>query len=124
MATGCPHCACVLAEGAGAHVLLAMLAADDLDAALAHGLLDARPCAACATACTARLLAARDARRVALAARERHRARGARLARRKAERDAARVPPPSTATMQTPALPSAAAEALARALAKAAARKP
>ena len=36
MATPCPHCACASADGGNAHALLAMLAADDLDAALAQ----------------------------------------------------------------------------------------
>ena len=63
-------------------------------------------------------------RLVALAARDRYRARAARLARRKAEREAARTPPPSRTDVNVPALPTAAADVLARALAKAAARKP
>jgi len=119
----CPHCPCVAAEGGDAHALLAMLAADDLDAALDLGLLDAQPCPSCDAACNARLLEARDARRFALAARARFGARGAREARRKAERDAARAPVPA-ATAKLPALPPSAADVLARALAKAATRKP
>src|SRR5690606_29675539 len=112
-------CACTQAHPA--HALLAALRGDDLDAALALGLLDAQPCPDCAPDCSARLVEARDARRFALAARERHRARAARLARIKAEREAARRPVAAPATQQaTPvALPSAAADALARALAKA-----
>ena len=102
----------------------AALRADDLDAALGLGLLDAQPCPTCADACTARLVAARDERRFALAARDRFLARAARLARRKTEREAARTPPPSPAAMKAAALPPAAADVLARALAKAAARKP
>ena len=96
----------------------AMLMADDLDAALQLGLLDAQPCPGCDGGCNARLIEARDARLVALAARERHRARDARLQRRKAERQAARAPA-ATIASAAPALPSAAADALARALAKA-----
>jgi len=115
----CPACAC--AQPHPAHALLAALREDDLDAALSLGLLDAQPCPACAAECGVRLIEARDARRFALSARERHRARAARLARIKAEREAARRPVAAPATQQaTPAaLPSAAADALARALAKA-----
>ncbi|MGV8922574.1 MAG: hypothetical protein ACOH1L_04385 [Thermomonas sp.] len=97
--------------------MLASLGIDDIDAALAHGLLDVMPCPACDSACNALLATAREARQIALAARDRHRARGARLQRRKAERDAARVPKALPA--QAPALPAAAADVLARALAKA-----
>ena len=107
-------------QGAQAHAVLASLHMDDLDAALAHGLLEVLPCPACNSACNAHLATAREARKIALAARDRHRARAARLQRRKAERDAARVPKASPT--QAPALPAAAADVLARALAKA--RKP
>lgn len=123
MTTPCPQCDCSSADGAGVHALLALLADDDLDAALAHGLLDALPCSACADDCSARLIAARDARRAVLAARERYRARAQRLLRRKTEREAARAPAPSPAT-RAPALPTSAADALARALAKASGRDP
>ena len=100
---------------------------DDLDAALALGLLDAQPCPSCAAKCGAQLIEARDARRVALAARERHRARALRLARIKSDREVARRPASAQASapaaqQTTPALPAAAADALARALAKAKAR--
>jgi outer membrane receptor protein involved in Fe transport len=71
-------------------------------------LLEAQPCPSCATDCNARLLEARDARRFALAARARFRARDERLARRKADRDAARAPMPSAAA-KAPALPPSAA---------------
>jgi hypothetical protein len=121
MATPCPHCACASAAGGNAHAVLAMLAADDLDAALELGLLAAQPCPGCETGCHVRLVAARDARHCALAARDRHRARARRLLRRKAEREAARAPLPSPAT-RAPALPPSAADALARALAKASGR--
>ena len=121
MATPCPHCACASVDEAGAHALLALLAKDDLDAALVQGLLDARACPACDAACNARLIAAREERRFALAARDRHRARGARLARRKAEREATRASVPLQAA-KAPALPPSAADILARALAKAAER--
>ncbi len=119
----CPHCGCNAGAGAPAHALLALLAMDAVDAALDAGLLDAAGCDACPPACNDRLHAAAEARRSALAARERHRARTLRLARRKAERDAARsAPVPRQADAMAhaaPALPSAAADALARALAKA-----
>ena len=123
MAGTCPHCGCAAQQGEAAHALLAMLADDDVDAALACGLLDALPCPSCSVDCNAALAEARDARRVALAARDRFVARNARLQRRKAERDAARRPPPGVASTQAAALPSAAADALARALAKAKERR-
>jgi hypothetical protein len=71
----CPVCGCTHADPA--HAIAQALQADDLDAALQLGLLDAAPCAGCDAACTARLVEVRDARRFALAARERHRARDA-----------------------------------------------
>ena len=121
MHTSCPTCSCALEHPA--HALLAALREDDLDAALRLGLLDAAPCPSCAAACGAQLTEVRDARRFALAARERHRARAVRLARISAERDAARRPAIAPSAQQAaPALPSAAADALARALAKAKAR--
>lgn len=121
MHTFCPICSCTHPHPA--HALLAALREDDLDAALALGLLDAAPCPSCAPACGAQLIAARDTRRFALAARQRHRARAARLARIEAERDAARrTAAAPTAQQAAPALPAAAADALARALAKARAR--
>lgn len=122
----CPHCACSSADGLHAHAVLKLLAVDDIGAALEHGLLDALACATCEPRCNTLLANARDARLTALAARERYRARSARLARREAERDAARIhatPVQATpAQVRAPALPAAAADALARALAKA--RKP
>ena len=116
----CPSCACT--QPNAAHALLTVLHEDDLDAALQRGLLDAHPCPGCDANCNARLIEARDGRRVALAARERHHARAARLLRRKTEREAARTPP-ATIVNATPALPSGAADALARALAKARERR-
>ena len=114
----CPGCTCVQAHSA--HAVLAALRADDLDSAMALGLIEAQPCPDCSDACKARLIAARDARRAALATRERYRAREARLSRIKAERAAARRPAPaSTEVQRTPALPKAASDALAKALAKA-----
>lgn len=122
MPAACPLCRCNGPHPA--HALLAALRQDDVDAALELGLLDAQPCPSCATICNTQLREARDARRSALAARTRFRARGERLARRKAERDAVRAPAPTSAAMKAPALPASAADVLARALAKAALRKP
>jgi hypothetical protein len=96
----------------------AALLEDDLDRALELGLLDAAPCPGCDAACRMRVAAARDARQQALAARERYRARQARLARRAEERAARRA----DAARSPSALPPAAAAALARATARA--RKP
>jgi hypothetical protein len=118
MTPGCPLCDCTTVEEGGAHALQGMLASCDIDAAIEHGLLTAKPCDGCDTRCNARLIAARDDRLCALQARERHRVRAARLQRRKAEREAARTPP-ATLASTAPALPTAAADALARALAKA-----
>ena len=122
MPARCPRCACTYELGAHAHGLLAHLLEDDLDAALADGLLDAASCTQCTPDCTALLIHARDARRGAMAARERHRARAERLSRIKAERDAARNLT-ATASKHEQTLPSAAADALARALAKARERR-
>ena len=116
MPTKCPLCNCT--ETHQAHAILAALRDDDIDAAIERGLLDAVPCPDCNADCASQLIAARDARLRALAARERFRAREARLARRAAERDAART----NAARQPAALPPAAAAALARAKAKAAGR--
>ena len=109
----CPFCHCK--EAHPAHAILAGLREDDFDAAIEHGLLQARPCPHCAASCSTLLASARDERVRALASRERFRAREQRLARRSAERDAARA----TAARQPAALPPAAAAALARAKAKA-----
>jgi hypothetical protein len=113
----CPSCTCPIAHPA--HAILAALGEDDLDAAIERGLLDMQPCPHCNADCASQLIEARDARLRALAARERFRAREARLARRAAEREAAR----SVAAKQPAALPPAAAAALARAKAKAAGRE-
>lgn len=102
------------------------VADDDVDAALSLGLLDwdgdaASPRhAGVGESDIVRLIETRYARLNALAARERHRARDARLARLQAERRQRQAPPsPTEAASPTPALPNAAAAALARALAKA-----
>src|SRR5690606_4376131 len=102
--------------------LVALLRVGDVEAALEAGLL-AYP-AAPADPDDAPLLAAQARLRSAWEARERHRARAARLARIAAEREARRRAasaasgPPS----RGPALPAAAAAALARAKARAAAK--
>ena len=130
MAAPCPCCACDAVAGAAAHRLREALADDDLDGAITLGLLEDRiACPACSPECRAGLEAARQAGQRALAARERYRARGLRLARRERERAARRAPPgdaaPDGATpTATTALPPAAALALARAKARAAGRKP
>jgi len=102
--------------------LLALLAEDDLDAALQAGLMELGldP----ADPGNAPLLQARLRLQQAWQARERHRARQQRLARIAAEREARRraaapVPGPAAGS-SSPALPPAAAAALARARARAA----
>ena len=121
-AEDCPHC-----DDPTLAALAAAIAADDLDRAIALGLLDFMPPAGACARCAPRLeaiLIARDARQRALAARERYRARQMRLAERaelRARRRAAAVATASVAA--APTLPAAAAAALARAKAKAAAGK-
>ncbi|MEZ0470471.1 hypothetical protein [Luteimonas salinilitoris] len=102
-----------------ARTLLRLLDADDLDAAIEAGLadFDADAAASLPAADRDRLRAARDRLLAAWAARERHRSRNARLARRAAEREARRTPP--AAGIGKPRLPAAAAAALARAKARA-----
>ena len=116
----CLVCGCAHPRGADAHAIVAALADDDLDRAMTLGLLEQVPCMACTTACTLRLQQARDARLRALAARDRYRARNARLQRRAAESVARRIAPSTMTDALAPALPPAAAAALARAKAKAA----
>lgn len=94
------------------------LAADDLDAALDAGLLASEGCPRCTEACTRSLLEARDARRFALASRERFRARQARLAQRQQQRLQKRMQArgvPAGGAVASFSLPAAAAAALARA---------
>ncbi|CAD0336461.1 hypothetical protein [Xanthomonas hortorum] len=100
--------------------------ADDLDGALALGLMEYLPDPhddlldpACPQL-RAVLLAAQQRLRDAWAARERYRARTARLQRRAAERDARRTPAPAPSQPVAAALPPLAAAILARAKAKAA----
>ncbi|WP_115049014.1 hypothetical protein [Xanthomonas arboricola] len=103
---------------------------DDLDRALALGLMEYRPepgddllDPACPQL-RAVLLAAQQRLRDAWAARERYRARAARLQRRAAERDARRTPAPTPSQPAAPTLPPLAAAILARAKAKAAGGAP
>jgi hypothetical protein len=121
MNPACPACGCTEARGATVHAIASALAEDDLDRAIQLGLLESSPCTGCDDACNARVTAARKARLAALAARERFRARQARLQRRMQERAAARTA--ATPVAATPRLPSAAAAALARAKARAAERR-
>ena len=122
MSTPCPGCGCADARGDAAHAIVAALVQDDLDGAIGAGLCGDAHCTACAPECVALLSAARVARRSALAARDRYRARQARLEQRKQARDAARSASMPTPTAPRPVLPAAAAAALARAKAKAAER--
>lgn len=108
--------------------LLQHVLSDDLDAALAAGLMAYVPQPGDAQLEPAQpqlpalLLQAQQSVQRAWAARERYRARERRLARRAAEREARRAPP--AAADHKPALPSAAALILARAKAKAAGSSP
>ncbi|MET0655818.1 MAG: hypothetical protein ABWX88_04930 [Pseudoxanthomonas sp.] len=95
------------------------LQVDDVDGAIEAGLMLFVPCPACDTVPTTRLLQAQRKLREAWAARDRYRARDARLARRAAEREARRAVPPE---QRKSSLPPAAAAILARAKAKAAER--
>lgn len=113
---GCTGCGCVIE--APAHALVQALRQDDLDSALEQGLVDALPCPSCSPACADALVAARDERRAALAARERYRSRQARLDGRAARRAAARAVR-ATAADPAPPLPAGAADVLARALLRA-----
>ncbi|HXH01350.1 MAG TPA: hypothetical protein VNI56_04085 [Xanthomonadaceae bacterium] len=106
--------------------LIRALRADDLDAAIELGLLDCDGSGACRDRDdAAAVFAARDERLSALAARERHRARSQRLARRAeaaaARRSAVTVPDLTRAGAAPldPGMPPAAVAALARALARA-----
>jgi hypothetical protein len=122
VAAACPACGCTHAQNVATHAVRAALVEDDLDSALTLGLLDVTVCDSCDDACTMALRGARDARIRALAARDRFRAREARLERRRqerADRRSSTVAPGNRATISP--LPAAAAAALARAKAKAAA---
>lgn len=142
MIASCPSCGCCSADGSATHTIVAAIAGDEVDRAIDAGLLTASGCPACSETCTAKLLATRDARRGALAARERFRARNERLQRRADELMARRAPAqpaesdasgprqaeapssPTPAPAATPqALPAGAAAALTRAKARAAGRQ-
>jgi hypothetical protein len=119
---GMPACRCGSRDAAGGdvHRIVAALAEDDLDTAIDTGLLESDGCTSWSPSCRVLLLDARDARRAALAARERFRTREARLARRQQERHSHRDQAPSQPATPVPSLPPAAAAALARARARAA----
>ena len=109
--------------------LLLQVLANDLDAALAAGLMDYAPSPGDEAVLPghpdlpARLVQAQRQLQRAWDARERYRARERRLARRAAEREARRAPPAPTPDLK-PALPPAAAAILARARARAAGKLP
>lgn len=107
------------ADAVLARSLLALLRDDDLDGAIEAGLMAFDGFDALAQDECAVIASAQQRLRDAWAARDRYRAREARLARRVAERQAKRAPPPDDSG-KPPALPPAAAAALARAKAKAA----
>ena len=104
-----------------AHVaqLLHLLQADEIDAALQAGLMAFAPCPVCDSVQAATLLATQQRLHNAWAARERYRARNARLALRAAEREAKRK---QEVPEKRSALPAAAAAILARAKTRAAER--
>lgn len=100
--------------------LAALLVDDELDAALDAGLMDFDACPGCDPDAAKRIDAAKQRIGQAWAARERYRARSARLARIAAEREARRAP---VATEKKTSLPPAAAAVLARAKARVAQRR-
>jgi hypothetical protein len=135
----CPICGATATDACAAAGLSAIdeaLAADDVDAAIRLGLLDRELPPPDATACAdclarlARIRAARAARVTALAARERFRAREARVTKRaeaRARQRAGAAAGPAIAESRgavASALPTAAAAALARAKARAAKSRP
>ena len=119
----CPACSnevlCSIADA---------LATDNIDQALEFGLLDHCPetidgsCGEC-NARARIMIAARDARLRALAARERYRAREARLTERAEARARKRASAALHTSASAPSLPPAAAAALARAKARIAAKQ-
>ena len=119
----CAVCGCGHRQGAAAHAIAAAVAADDIDQAIELGLLDHAACANCAPQCAERVRHARDARLSALAARERYRARQARLQRRAEALLAKRSAAAPETTAKAAGLPTAAAAALDRAKARAAGRE-
>ncbi|MFQ6310205.1 hypothetical protein ACLMLE_08210, partial [Lysobacter capsici] len=107
MSSADPICACGCADpsGAAAHAIALALAVDDLDRAITLGLLQdehAPVCLHCATHCGQTTRDAREQRLRALAARERYRARDARLQRRADERAAQRAGAPARSHPRTP----------------------
>jgi Na+-translocating ferredoxin:NAD+ oxidoreductase RnfC subunit len=107
-------------------VLLRLLQSGDVDAAIQAGLMQFRPCAVCeredagyALLCEPITQAQQQLSR-SWAARDRYRARQARLARQASEREARRAPIPAQKAKAM--LPPSAAAILARAKAKAAER--
>ncbi len=122
---GTPRSTCP--QAARAEAVLAMLARDDLDAAIEAGLMDLLPCPPdCTCACATHGKVIRETQqrlKVAWDARDRHRARQLRQARRAAERDARRAPVAAAQPTARPALPPSAAAILARAKARAAGHK-
>jgi hypothetical protein len=117
---------CLVCNDDAFRVLCDSATADDLDRAISLGLLSFEPpadgCDVCASRIMA-LVAARDARLRALAARERYRARQARLAQRAEMRARKRASAATQASNVAPSLPAGAAAALARAKARAAAKR-
>ena len=111
MSAACPGCGCVDADHC-AHAVMAALVLGDIDCALDAGLLVCAACSGCSDDCRRRFSQARDERERALAARDRFRAREARLARRRLERERQRA---AAHAASPAALPAAAAAALARA---------
>lgn len=109
------------------HPLIEALAADDIDRALTLGLLAYESeenldlCAEC-SARVRTVIAARNERLRALAARERYRAREARLAARAEARSRKRSASTTLPSAAAPSLPPAAAAALARAKTRVAAK--
>jgi hypothetical protein len=110
--------------------LSALLERDAWDAAIDAGLMQfaPTPCMHCPADRLARIASAQQQLQVAWDARERYRARQARLQQRADARARARLqrsdPTPSAVAPTPPALPPAVAAALARAKAKAAGRAP
>jgi len=99
--------------------LLGLLQNDDVDAAIEAGLMHYVACPACDFAMAAELIGTQRKLSMSWAARDRYRARNARLAKRAAEREAKRSS--AIPERKTP-LPPAAAAILARAKARAAER--
>ncbi len=120
---------CAACDDGALRTIVDALAMDDLDRAITLGLLDTGPedLAGDCDVCSARmgiLIATRDERLRALAARDRFRARQNRLAERAAIRARKREATAQQASVVAPPLPPAAAAALARAKARVTAKRP